>query len=131
MAILTAQQLGSLNEQLDRQEAWLRKAIKEEYEETADQHYADLAGSVADEGDEAVADVLTDVENAVIGHYLGELSDIEAARGRVANRTYGVCIDCGADIDYARLVSYPTAKRCAMCQTTHERTHVGAAHSTL
>jgi RNA polymerase-binding transcription factor DksA len=50
-----------------------------------------------------------------------ELADIEAALARLASGEYGVCLDCGDDIPYARLRVQPAAARCADCQGEHER----------
>jgi RNA polymerase-binding transcription factor DksA len=51
-----------------------------------------------------------------------ELRDIEAAFARVKAGEYGVCVDCGQDIEFPRLKAYPTAKRCLQCQEKRERT---------
>jgi DnaK suppressor protein len=44
-----------------------------------------------------------------------EIRRIEAALKRIAEGTYGVCAQCGADIDPKRLVALPTATRCISC----------------
>jgi len=46
---------------------------------------------------------------------LAELADIDAARGRLADGTYGVCADCGRPIPVDRLRARPTATRCVAC----------------
>ncbi|MEO8838915.1 MAG: TraR/DksA C4-type zinc finger protein, partial [Herbaspirillum sp.] len=51
-----------------------------------------------------------------------ELQDILTAEARLAAGTYGTCIDCEEPIPHARLVTYPTAKRCIRCQRIHEST---------
>lgn len=90
-----------------------------------DQQYRDLAGAVADTGDEAVADLLTDIDNAEVTRDLKEIRDIDAALGRMAAGRFGVCSECGGEIDYQRLLAYPTAKRCFVCQQHHEKTYAG------
>src|SRR3970040_1085760 len=60
--------------------------------------FAEVAGAVHDTGDEALADLVADVDNAEVTRDLGELRELEAARGRIADGSYGVCADCGADI---------------------------------
>jgi DnaK suppressor protein len=53
-----------------------------------------------------------------------ELDEVEAALQRVADGSYGECIDCGDPIGAERLGAYPTALRCASCQEYVE-THRG------
>jgi RNA polymerase-binding transcription factor DksA len=40
-------------------------------------------------------------------------------------------VECGQDIGYARLRAYPTALRCILCQTRHQKTFNGVAGSSL
>jgi DnaK suppressor protein len=49
---------------------------------------------------------------------LVEVQDIEVALARIADGSYGVCIDCGGEIDRARLKADPTVKRCPPCQVS-------------
>jgi DnaK suppressor protein len=46
-----------------------------------------------------------------------ELQDIEVALARIADGSYGACIDCGGEIGRARLKADPTLKRCLPCQS--------------
>lgn len=43
------------------------------------------------------------------------LDEIDAALRRLADGTYGVCVDCGRGIPAARLDARPTATRCVDC----------------
>ncbi len=43
---------------------------------------------------------------------MDEISDIEAAIGKFANGTYGLCEKCGREIAAARLEAIPTARFC-------------------
>ena len=49
-----------------------------------------------------------------------ELQAIERALQRVADGTYGLCLQCGAAIPAARLHAQPTAERCVSCQAAAE-----------
>jgi RNA polymerase-binding transcription factor DksA len=62
---------------------------------------------------------------------LGELRAIEAAKARIDEGSYGICIDCGTGIGYARLRANPSALRCIICQTRYEKTFVGTPGSSL
>jgi len=44
-----------------------------------------------------------------------EIHRIEAALQRIAQGTYGICDECGADIDPKRLKALPTASKCISC----------------
>ncbi len=84
-----------------------------------------LYGGTRDQGDDSVSDLLADVGIATIRAEATELADIEGALNRLNNRTFGVCMDCGKDIELARLQAYPTAKRCLACQNKYEDTRGG------
>ncbi len=82
--------------------------------------YQELLSGTSDAGDESIASLLTDINNAEVVRDATELQDIFAAERRLTTGTYAVCIDCAAPIPYARLVAHPTAKRCLACQQIHE-----------
>lgn len=128
---LTAAQHEALKRMLHQRYAALLEEIRAVQSESGDYPYAELLGGVPDFGDESVADLLIDVNHALVGRDLQELRDIEQANGRINAGCYGSCEDCGAAIDYARLASYPTAKRCLRCQAVYENTHAHARTSTL
>ena len=83
-------------------------------------NYVDAGGN-GDLGDEATADTIIDIHNAVIGLQLQEISDLNAALDRIQAGVYGACIDCGSDIGFERLSAYPSAKRYTLCQRLHEK----------
>lgn len=45
------------------------------------------------------------------------LREIEVALSRIADGSYGACIDCGGEVGRTRLKADPTLKRCLPCQT--------------
>lgn len=70
--------------------------------------------------DEAEAERAADVQLAEIEVDRTRLEEIEQALAQMANRRYGICADCGADIPRARLFAQPAAIRCTACQTAAE-----------
>jgi RNA polymerase-binding transcription factor DksA len=56
-------------------------------------------------------------------HVARQLRALEAARGRLADGSFGRCIACGRDIEFDRLIAHPAAVRCLSCQRTHEQQH--------
>ena len=61
-----------------------------------------------------------DLEFALDAHECEELDAIEAALTRVADGSYGSCIDCSVTIPLARLKAAPQALRCVHCQEKFE-----------
>lgn len=76
---------------------------------------------VGDEADESVAITLADLRVLEADRDIAELREIAAALKRLAEGTYGYCIDCGDAIAPPRLAAQPTATRCVDCQQQHER----------
>lgn len=72
-------------------------------------------------GDWAQDNTERDLELALDGHETAELEAIEQALQRVADGSYGLCVDCGVNIPTARLHANPVALRCVACQETAER----------
>ena len=124
-------QTQQLKQQLERRFAELRDQVREELLSSEDEHYIQLAGRVHDSGDEAVGDLLSDINLAVIDQHIKEIQDIERALMRMREGTYAICAECGDDIEYERLRAHPTAKRCYACQSQHEKTHSQPGHSGL
>ncbi|MEN8260630.1 MAG: TraR/DksA C4-type zinc finger protein [Pseudomonadota bacterium] len=128
---LTEQQLSELRKQLKMDFRRLREKIREELLASDNEHYIELAGQVHDLVDESVADLLVDVNLAVIDRHIHAVEDIESALLRLGRGEYGMCLDCGGDIPYERLKAYPVAKRCQTCQTRYEQTHFQSGRHTL
>jgi DnaK suppressor protein len=61
--------------------------------------------------------LLEQMRDESAGRKSRELQDIEVALARIADGSYGACIDCGAEIGRARLKADPTLTRCLPCQT--------------
>jgi DnaK suppressor protein len=131
MKHLTQQQIRELTLKLSERTAFLAAQVREELAASDHQHYRDLAGTVTDTADEALASALVDVDAEMIDRHVLELRDIEAARNRMKNETYGICIDCGDTVAYERLAAYPTAKRCVRCQQLRERSYAHRDTPTL
>ena len=120
MKAMSQRQLKPLLKALDEREHELRLRIAAERERTDSEGYSQLVGMVGDQADHAFVETSVDLESGMIERQLRELRDIEAARERVAEGTFGMCIECGGPIEYERLRAYPPAVRCAECQTLHE-----------
>ncbi|MEQ1517872.1 MAG: TraR/DksA family transcriptional regulator [Usitatibacteraceae bacterium] len=71
------------------------------------------------------------MEVATLGGELAQLREILRAKKRIADGSYGVCIDCGGTISSLRLEALPTAERCIDCQSAHEKSAGPAKASSL
>ena len=131
MAKLTDDQLAQLKAALQQRYLELREEIRSELENSGNQHYADLAGSVADPGDASVADMLVDLNANLVDRQVNELREVEATLKRIAELDFGDCIKCGGEVGFERLMAYPTAQRCVRCQELHEKTYSHENNPTL
>jgi DnaK suppressor protein len=128
---LTKKELDALKRLIETRRTALQAEVHADADKARGESYAELAGGVADEGDEAVADLLADIDNAELSRDLAELRALEAALERIAGGRYGSCIDCGKDVDFERLKAEPGALRCIDCQRVHEKTFAQPERSRL
>ena len=129
---LTSNQLSKLEQELGADYARLLEEVRTELEASGNETYAELVNrDPTDPGDASVADLLASLSLAEIDRHIVEMRDIDAARSRMKDGSYGLCVDCRRDIEYERLHVYPTAKRCLPCQQQHERTYAGEETPTL
>jgi RNA polymerase-binding transcription factor DksA len=96
-----------------------------------EQPMGDIAGEVGDPGDESVASLVADLDHAEASRRVAAVRDIDVALERIQKGEYGVCIDCGGEIDYERLAAFPTAKRDIACQQRYEKTYAHPETPTL
>ena len=120
---LNRRDLIQLASAIEERRAALQQEIGEDMERSRRDTYPELAGATPDTGDEAVADVVTDQHRAELMRDVDEFEALEAARRRLADGTYGVCVDCGGEVGLERLRAEPAAARCIACQTRHEKTY--------
>lgn len=131
MAALTADETAQLRQIMESRRQQLLEEIRDELTRSGEQHYVDLAGRVTDLGDESVADMLADMDAAMVDRQVNEVREIEASLKRLAAADFGACADCGGEISFARLRAYPTARRCISCQAVHEKTYAHEGNPTL
>jgi RNA polymerase-binding protein DksA len=112
-----------------RQELLLE--INRGVERVRDDNYNRIAGEAPDSGDEALASLVADTENAEANRDMRELQELDHALRRLAAGDYDTCAECGDDIPFARLRAYPGATRCVPCQSQFEKTHNRPAEPTL
>ena len=101
--MLKEQQLLEFKTLLKKRFCDVREEIREELLRSDDQHFIDLAGQVHDLEEESVADLLVDLDLAIVDMHIDEIRKIDASLLRIAQGDYGVCTDCSAEIGIDRL----------------------------
>ena len=124
---LTPEQTQELRNTVEQRRSALRADVKDDLNKVRQDRFEDLAGPAPDPGDDSVASLISDLDQADAARDLSELRRLDSARARMADGSYGICIDCGLDIGFARLRAHPGAERCIQCQTQFEKTHAGGA----
>ena len=110
-----------------RSAAWPSKAFTRRLEEwrrrslatvtVGDEELATLdAPETGESEDDAARLLAVGVLADVVAREWRELEEIAAARGRLADGTFGRCELCGASIGRRRLEAMPTARYCLVCQ---------------
>ena len=120
---LTREQSIELGAVIEQRRRALLAEIRDDVARARGEAFGEVAGPAPDAGDQSVADLIADLGQAEVGRDLDELRAIEAARGRLSEGKYGICVQCGSEIDYARLRASPAAIRCIDCQRAHEKAH--------
>jgi RNA polymerase-binding protein DksA len=122
---LTPKQTEALRRQVEKRRSELAAELREDAARARDEPYSEHAGLAPDSGDESVATLIADLEQADLTRDLDELRAMDAAWRRLQDGSYGTCADCGGDIGSERLKANPAAARCVTCQERHEKTYGG------
>jgi RNA polymerase-binding transcription factor DksA len=122
---LTDKETQELRQMVEARRGSLLAELREDAARTRDEPYAEHAGIAPDAGDESVATLIADLEQADLTRDLDEFRALEAAREKLKSGEYGICIECGTDIGFERLKASPSALRCIQCQERHEKTYGG------
>lgn len=129
--MLSKEQIQEFKRLLEERRNALLVEIRQELLNSDNEQYVALAGQVHDLEEQSVADLLVDINLAVIDRHIIQLRDVEEALQRIAQGTYGRCIDSGEPIPIERLKAMPTAKRTEQAQERYEQSHAGAEHARL
>jgi RNA polymerase-binding protein DksA len=118
---LSRSQSEALRVLLEDRAATLRSEMNAALHAPDDGEEAALPNRHADNEDEGVADLQSDIDIASMERDARELVDVVEALQRMDKAEYGTCIDCGKPIAWARLQAQPHAKRCIHCEEARER----------
>ncbi len=73
-----------------------------------------------DPGDISTLNENTDLSSSIADQYAHMLRDVDRSLGKVEDGTYGICEECGEEIDRRRLEAVPSASHCIQCQRAKE-----------
>jgi DnaK suppressor protein len=120
---LTPDELAELAGRLRAARAEVAKAVDARlHGHGLDRHdEAGLPRRADDTDDDAAAEAQRSMDIAQLSHTTAELAEIDAALARVADGSYGWCVDCAGPIGRPRLLVHPMAVRCAPCQERREK----------
>jgi RNA polymerase-binding transcription factor DksA len=111
---------ATAQKRLREQQRELLEAIRTHLAVSGGDHLHMLANQHDATDDDAIADYLSEMDLATLAAELNTLREIQAARKRIADGTWGTCTQCGGDIAPKRLDAFPTAARCITCQADSE-----------
>ena len=121
MALLNGLDIVAIRKALVHRRIELEAEVQAKLAEARDERISFDTSTATDGGDGASLDASGDLHRAEVARDLAELRDIEAAHQRIAEGTFGICLDCEEAISIERLRVWPTAKRCSACQRAHEK----------
>lgn len=110
-----------LDELYRKLQEWKTRISPESIYESSELSLSQITDEVRDSADEAVASETVDINASLANFRKQELDDIDAALRRIDENTYGICVDCGVDIEFGRLIAFPAAKRCLDCKSRFEK----------
>ena len=95
---------------------------KQELEEAMSLLYKEKVSDdqVQDTGDQALSSSLEEIKISLHNNELSEYQMIQKALDMIKEGTYGVCSDCDKAISEKRLMLFPNATRCLVCQEALE-----------
>lgn len=128
---LTPEQLKELRRAIEMRHTALVTEVHSGVDRARDETYGEIAGSVTDPADKAAAYLISDVDQAEVTRDLLEVRELEAARERIADGSFGYCAACALEIPIKRLRVNPGAIRCVECQSVHEKTYAHPAEPKL
>ncbi len=115
---LKDEDIQALTRALNARALFLRAEVSDKLGQAANDAQGGTGSSDTSESSFALAESGLDFAEA--GRDLNELGAIDAALAAISDGSYGVCSNCGVDIEDARLRVQPLALRCTACQTRDE-----------
>lgn len=110
---MQAHSYDALRERLEKKKAELTVRLERITDNLRRGYHPDSKERAKELEDSEVVDALGNEARA-------EIRSISAALQRMDAGEYGICIECGTDIDSARIDAHPYAKKCIDCARLEE-----------
>lgn len=117
----TAAELAEVRDQLKGDVVRLKAELRVVESDLDGLMRASGEGAGNDQADVGSASFERDQEMTIANNARDMLAQTEHALERIANKTYGVCENCGNPIGKNRLMAFPRATLCMTCKTREER----------
>ena len=124
---LDPHQIASLRSRMIDRSRLLEGEIAAKLRESTED--AEMLGRVGDNADLAWVEAESGLDLSEAQRDIEEWRGLRDAMRRIEQGSYGVCMDCGADIPHERLVSQMLALRCVDCQADSEYRGRTSRHS--
>lgn len=115
----TNRQIG-LKEVLKEHKRRLWTALREEIFKKLGEEYHEQFSTPQDLEDIAMLNFIEDKGLILADIHRQEIEALDGALIRLDKGTYGLCVECGKDIDIERLKVMPYADSCVGCKSKHE-----------
>jgi len=119
---LDPQQQTELGHALDQREAELQAAVSRLRESIASPA-AGVGPEVRDSVEDGDARMMSALDLTQLGRHEQELREVQAARVRMRQGSYGLCSTCEEPIAFERLRARPEARFCLQHEAEWERDH--------
>ena len=110
---MQAHSYDALREQLEKKKEELTVRLERITENLRRGYHPDSKERAKELEDSEVVDALGNEARA-------EIRNISAALLRMEAGEYGICVECGTEIDHARIDAHPYAKKCIDCARMEE-----------
>jgi len=117
----------------------MQKKILDEYRKKLNKKKKEILNTISTaktSGEENLLDGAQDVADKALSSYSREmlyslsdterrvLSQVEEALQRLGDKSFGVCVHCGAKIQSRRMEAVPWARHCLDCQELQEKGYI-------
>ncbi|MES2400849.1 MAG: TraR/DksA family transcriptional regulator [Pseudomonadota bacterium] len=120
MTHLQGTKIAHFDALLEAREARLSESLRQPLEQIISAS-SDPTHEVWDFKDAASQESELAISESQAGRSAIELKEVQDARQRIRQGSFGLCCDCGEPVDLARLMAVPATRFCLNCQSRHEK----------